>query len=534
MADITKITSPIIPRENLGSKNRPVSEQTFEINNPGRVNKPAQDKNIRDSDSGGQAMWDNLGRAAVQPILRDTGDLMLNIQKMISLIQMGISTSDVMQNEEVRELMQQIFTSPDDLLAALKQQEEASVLFRGEAFHVLRDILGKFEQNPQVKDAVIHLLKTYDYHVNTKNSIKTVLYSCENLLDFMFSKDRKQFGSYLNSLWEMLLPGELAQQAPQQEQAAQAETGGQAAADTQAAGQPLLDARGEPVLDAQGNPVMVMQDARQGAADQLSHKEMGQVLKNNLLPLLGEVVVKYHQNGRIRDMVMVVVHNIVRVDKGTPEALKDAVSALVHELRKVANLPESFERTLLEVIQQSAQGAKNAQNKVIEKLAGVISETLHHPETATPATLRQAESLLLSMLQNQSSLMQVLHFVLPMQTEDDKLFAELYVDPEAENEDEKGRPGEKTRKLFLTVSSDNHGMLEMCFLQTGERVDFSLWCPETLLRPMENTRRLVSNIMQMHGYTMTGFQVEQLVRPQSVAQVFPRLLNRKVGIDVRI
>jgi len=582
MPEITKITSPMIPRENMGSKNRPISEQLFELNNPAKVNKPSQEKNIQDQAKGGLQQWENLGKAVVQPLLRDAGDLMLNIQKMISLLQLGISTSDVMQTPEAKALLHQLFISPEELLTTLQQQDESSVLFKGDSFDALRDILARFGQSPKVRDAVVQLLKTFDYNVNYQNSVKTILNSCENLLGYMFTKDREQFSSYLDGLAEMLLDPvtEEAQPAGGDKEAAMGrpllDKEGNPVLDAQgnpvmvteekpmpdAQGKPVLDAQGKPVLDAQGNPVLDAQgnpvldvrgnpvlDAQgkpvldaegrpvvmaQEDSGQVSQKEAAQILKNNLLPLLGEVVVKYHQNGNIRDIVMMVVHNIVRVDKGTPEGLRDSVSNLIYELRKVANLPPSFENNLLKALEVSVKDAQGARNDVLTQLSEVISKTLHNPQEASPAALRQAENMLISMLQNQSALMDILHFIMPMQTENDRMFAELYVDPDSE-EAANGRSSEQqSRKLFLSVVTENHGMMELSFLQTGNRVEFSMWCPEILLGTMGALRQTVSNVMQVHGYTMSGFKVEELIRPHSVAEVFPKLLNRKVGIDVQI
>ncbi len=500
MAEITKVTSPLIPRENVGTKNRPVTEQAFELNNPNKVNKPQNDNKAMDREASGYPLRENMGSQMVQSLLRNSNDLMYNVQKMVAFLQLGISTSDLMQDAHVKQLLNQIFTNPEQIMEALKQQDESSVLFKGQTFDVLRDILTRFPESAKVKDAVIHLLKTFEQNVNTKYSVKTILYNCNNILDYMFSKDREQFASYLDGLAEMLLPQK-------------SET---------------------TLVDEDGNPISQQNQTSQGGSEVLGieQREAATVLKNNLLPLLGEIVVKYHQNEKIRDIVMVVVHNIVRVDKGTPEALKDAVDELVNELRKVANLPENFQNNLMDAIGKSATHAKSAQNEVLEKLASVISETLHSTTTSPPA-LRQAENLLLSLLQNQNSMMNVLHFMLPMQTDDDRIFAELYVDPDSD-EHKKGKEEANSRKIFLTAESENHGTFEFCFWESSERVDFTLWCPQVLVGPLTNMRRMVGDLMQAHGYTMTNYQVQEFLRPQSVAEVFPKLLHRKVGIDVRI
>ena len=509
MAEITKVTTPMVPRENLSNKYKPVSDQALELNDLNKVHKPSDDRDVRDRNAGGQAMRDNMGRSMVQPLFRETTELMYTVKRMISLLELGISTSEIVSTDPIREMLESLFVRPDELLNQLQQQEQSAVLFKGEAFDSLRVVMEKFSGNPRVMDALTQLLKTFEQHVNTDGSIKTILYSCRNILDYLFSQDRSQFSAYLDGLEDMLLPeGTELTTLPAHAQAGHA---------AESSNTTELQAGG-----AQGAIPLLSTDEQ---------KEIAQIFKNNLLPLLGEIVVKYHQNERIRDIVMVVVHNIVRVDKGTQEALLDAADKLVDELSRLTNLPENYEDYLSETLLRGASHARLAQNDVVSRLADVISETLYSQGT-NPAALRQAESLLFSLLQNQSSLMNVLHFVLPMQTQEGRTFAELYVDPEVE--EGKGKTAEKGRKIFLSVDSEAYGSFEFSFWQTGERVDVSLWCPEPLVGGLTGMRRLMGDVMQGYGYSLGSYQVTEFVRPQTIAQVFPKLLQRKVGVDVRI
>ena len=510
MAEITKVTTPMVPRENLSNKYKPVSDQALELNDLNKVHKPSDDRDIRDRDAGGQAMRDNMGRSMVQPLFRETTELMYTVKRMVSLLELGISTSEIVSTDPIREMLESLFVRPGELLNQLQQQEQSAVLFKGEAFDSLRLIMEKFSGNPRVMDALTQLLKTFEQYVNTEGSIKTILYSCRNILDYLFSQDRSQFSAYLDGLEDMLLPeGTELTTLPAHAQASQN----------------IAENPNTAALPAGSTP---------GAIPLLStdeQKEIAQILKNNLLPLLGEIVVKYHQNERIRDIVMVVVHNIVRVDKGAQEALLDAADNLVDELSRLTNLPENYEDYLDDALLRGASHARLAQNDVVSRLADVISETLYSHGT-NPAALRQAESLLFSLLQNQSSLMNVLHFVLPMQTQEGRTFAELYVDPEVEQG--KGKAAEKGRKIFLSVDSEAYGSFEFSFWQTGERVDVSLWCPEPLVGGLTDMRRLMGDVIQGYGYSLGSYQVTEFARPQTIAQVFPKLLQRKVGVDVRI
>lgn len=519
MAEITKVTTPIIPQENVGNKYKPVSDQALDLNDLSKVNRPADEPKLQDRDTSGQALRENLHSAAMQPLLRDTLDVMQAVRKMFTVLQMGISASDIVTSDPIRQLLDEMFVPADKLFEQLQQQERSSVLFKGESFDVLRDVLARFEQNPRVREAIARLLGAFECNLNTQNSIKTILYNCENILDYLFSQDRKQFADYLDGLSEMLLPQEQKPQGEGETQQAPAASAGRPE-------ETGPSAEAKPPEGAQADS-----PALPGRISAEEQREISQLLKGNLLPLLGEIVVKYHQNERIRDIVMAVVHNIVRVDKGSEEALREAVERLGDELRLVARLPESFERSLLDMLIRDGDRARLTRNEVMARIAGVISETLHS-RTASPAALRQAENLLMSMLQNQSSAMDILHFLLPLQTPEGQVFAEMYVDPESDGRG--GAGDEDGRKVFLSVETPDCGYFEFCFWQKGSRVDFSLWCPQVLVESLSGLRGHLAAVMQMHGFTINRYQVAEMVRPQTIAQVFPGLLERKVGVDVRI
>ncbi|MDR2933464.1 MAG: hypothetical protein LBV27_10210, partial [Oscillospiraceae bacterium] len=283
MAEITKVTTPLVPRENIGNKYKPDTDQAFELTDLSKIHKPVQEGKILDQkQSDNQAfLRESMGRAAIEAILKSSGDLVGVIKRMALLVETGTSATQALNDPKVKELLDSLFLSPRQLMDAIVEQDKSAVLFKGETFDILRDLMAKFDGNPKVRDAMANLLKVFEHNINSGSSVKSILLSCENILDYMFTKDREQFAGYLDGLADMLLPKEEAQQGP-----VRAQEGAQPgqAEETKTA--------------AQG--------ARQEAAPAMSQKEAAQILKSNLLPLLGEIVVKYHQNGRIRDHVMTV------------------------------------------------------------------------------------------------------------------------------------------------------------------------------------------------------------------------------------
>ena len=527
-SDITKITTPMLPKENIGNKYKPTTDQAFELTDPSKVHKTREEGRIDDKQRQSQ-MNLNMGRAMMEPLFKDTIELMRVLQKMVSMVQTGVSVSEALNGDEIHQTLDDLFAPSGELSRLVQEQSEAAVLFKGEAFDALRDIIGKFPENPKLRESVAYILKTFEQGINAEKSIKTILSNCYNLLDYMYTKDREQFNSYLGGLAKMLLPDPGSN-------VGKSEGENLEAALPPVTQEEALKEAMQRMTRHEGESSVIKEPgegAVGGPAYLSDQREAARLLKNNLLPLLGEIVNKYHQNSNIRDIVMVVVHNIVRVDQGTPEMLEKAVADLVRDLRQVANMPKDFEQNLLDTLMRARESVDKIPNSTIEKMINIISDTLRSQES-TPAEIRQAELLLLSMLQNQNSLMNVLHFVLPMAEPDGShVMAEIYVDPDNEEKSRKNSE-ERSVKLFLCFDSERHGSFEMSFLQTGETVNFSLWCPANLVMAIRGQRRSLAEMMAAHGYSMLRFDVEEFREPHSVGEVFPALLRQKVGMDVRI
>ncbi len=559
MAEITKITTPIVPKENLAPKLKPVTDQAFELTDPTKVHKGDNEGKAAERQSENfNLLRESLGRPALIPLLKNAGNLTEILNRIGMLVETGLSASDAANDAAVKELLDAVLLSPNELLPAVMEQDKATVLFKGEVFDIMRDILARFPENLRIKNAVVNLLKAFDLNVNAQNSYKNILYSSYGILDYMFSGDRSQFETYLNNLADMLFPAPqpeaAAQENPQAAQqagnTAQAQETAGTAQTQETSGAPQPQRAGETPASSQTQSAQAEMDktlanavkgrqngeqevkSAQASQPPVSQKEAVGILKNNLLPLLGEIVVKYYQNAKIRDAVMVVVHNMVRVDQGSEESLEAAAQKLTKELGELANLPKDFAKQFVDLVKQSAAEARAMPNDVVEKLTGIIEKALLEPG-ANPAILRQSENMLISMLQNQNSLMDILHFILPLQTPMGQAFTEFYVDPETD-ESVGGRAQGKSHKVFISVDSEAHGKFELCFLATGSQVDFSMWCPETLVDSLKGLRRYLGDVMQSHGYTMQGFAIDRMREEHSVAEVFPRLLEKKVGMDVTI
>lgn len=482
MADPLNVAAPSIPKETTLPPRIPMPQDQINLVNPERVVKPTQDANVENQARHPEEsnILANMGRALFGPVLRSTGETVQLLSRLLVMVQSPdlISPHSAGWQGELG----QIYVGPEQLLSALLMQDGASMLFKGEFFDILRQAVTNNPENQQIKDSIVQILKYFSSNVNTDAAKNTILQNCYKLTDYMFSEDKRNFVAYLQKL--------------------------------------------EGMLGISDQPIP---SEKPGDPDTVFRQQAG-ALKNNLVPLLGEIVRQYNQEKGIRDAVMSIINNVVRFDKGDRALLIDAIEQFSVLLGRTGSLPDNSADGLISLMDDAMAQARQAPDPVGESIAMLISSSLE--EAGSAAQLKLAQSLMFNMIHNHNPIMNVLHFVLPLHMDNKYSFAELYIDPDSS--ERRGNSGEKTIKLFLCVDSQEHGLLELSFWVHGKDIELSMSCPGVLVNSLGGLKEELSRIASRSGYNLGKYEVGELTRPKNVMHVFPKLITRRVGIDARV
>ena len=480
MVDILKITSPISIKnkvQNLPSKLP--TDAVFDITNPNQIVNELPKTKGADEESGKQSLLKNLNKEIFEPLLNSTKAQADSVRKIVLMAKLFETSSGILSES----FLDRVFVKPQEMLGELLNREKGATVFKGEFFDSLR-ILAKLEGQPKLKEAIVSLLKYFDCYVNQENSLKAVVKQGQNLVHKLPKAEAQAVAQQIETLDIMIkLKG-----------------------------------------DNQG--------------------EIKSYLKNEIIPQLGKIAKKYQGSDKVHNQVMSIVHNIVRYDRAEPKRLEEAVFQLGDELKPLTNLSEEdilemkklvFEHAAKEIEMGDKQGLEK---KLLEKfgldqesadMAGLLSKAL---DKSGPVKISNiAQNLLFNMIQSESPIIPLMHFTIPFRFMDENTYGEFFVDKDCK---ERRGDAKDAKNIFFTIQSDKYGNFEVDLLLKDKRIDLDIRCPDVLLDSVKETRGRWKEIIEEQGFRLSNYKVGVYQESQSIIQRYPKLLSRKVGIDVKV
>lgn len=176
-------------------------------------------------------------------------------------------------------------------------------------------------------------------------------------------------------------------------------------------------------------------------------------------------------------------------------------------------------------------GAVNAKSSSIHALTDFVERNINHPALKSIDSFN-ASNLLQSMINAPGVMTPLAHYILPIQVEDTRAFGELWVD----NNDESGNGGSSTGKnhhLFLTFDVDTYGRFEVDVYAKDNDVSVNLLYPPSFVRNVGSVIERINRIAAATQYRITGFNTGILREPHNLTQIFPKLSERRAGLNVQ-
>lgn len=180
----------------------------------------------------------------------------------------------------------------------------------------------------------------------------------------------------------------------------------------------------------------------------------------------------------------------------------------------------------------ASSSTANTKHSSIQALTDFVSKNINHPALKSIDSFN-ASNLLQSMINAPGVMTPLAHFILPLQVENTRAFGELWVDND--DESEVTGKGERVKRyhLFLTFDVDNLGRFEADVYAGGSSVDISLLHPPAFARKIENVIARVNRIAAGAGYNVNRFETGVLKSPHNLTQIFPKLIERRAGLNVQ-
>ncbi len=256
-----------------------------------------------------------------------------------------------------------------------------------------------------------------------------------------------------------------------------------------------------------------------------------QTLRQKVFPHMADYVGRTHDLGTPRELLSMLTLNMTRYENGSLTNLLDAFRRLVSYGTLKDQLGAIDDETLLKLLSANNFDPESPANRFADALTAAASRAMSGEGDAnTQSIFRQ---LVTAMLINESVYMPVNHFILPLEWDGKFLFSELWVDPDAEREEQDGRRGSCT-KLLLKLDVQPLGAFDVLVVSRDKEVSMNVLCPAKVAPFGDRIGQALGQILERNGLKNGGVTVRQMQRPLTLTEVFPQIFERKNSVNVKV
>lgn len=256
------------------------------------------------------------------------------------------------------------------------------------------------------------------------------------------------------------------------------------------------------------------------AAKTITLKEGTALLKKMLAPL-------------VPDNMKGALNTLMRDFEKTPDLnnLIDRLSVIVNhaeDMDKKIILAQGINLVLTEMAQ--AQGIQYRPPTTMENMLDFLIKNINDPSLRSLSDMTRPD-MIQGLLSAPGVFTPLLHFLVPMNMDGMKAFGELWADPDASRNPE---TGESDSHLFLCFEIEEAGYFELELYSRGKSVSTALMCPAGTERNYLPLKEMLPELAASCGYSAERIMIEPLKRKRDLTNVFPKLNERRSGLNVRI
>lgn len=474
MSDFLRITTPLV------NKNQTVQPKpgldpagAFNIQNSVKVIQTHNQSEILKQNNGLREESDTP--TLLLNLLKDPGVTVSYLKNIFMLEELYklLPANNKTVTKEIENIFNALLIKPEDLAQEMKNQENSSTVFKGELFDLLRNISENNRMKPEVQIAIAKFLRS--------------LYSTGNQRDILDS-----VANNLSFLRNELAPSKMLSEK----------------------------------LDN-------LISSFRADDSQLVFQE----LKAETLGLIKEIEDSILFTPKLSKILSILTYNLSRYNDNS-----EYVSESAFRLRQYLSPQEKqqfnilLESLIAELRENGGflnrSSAAEEESQVISLLVKLISQQAEQGKASVSDSVK-LEGILHSLLSSPCNFTPLLHFILPLQFDDMRAFAEIWINPES---DEKDMPEDVSSgmHILMVIDVDSVGRFEAEFFVYNSTIDFLLFCPKGYETGYEELMRGIPKILYGTEYRLGKTQVAALEKTRSLMDVFKSLPYRRVGVDVKV
>ncbi|MEG0614682.1 MAG: hypothetical protein RR540_02920 [Oscillospiraceae bacterium] len=596
MSDMLQVTQPVTPK-NYNATTRPIiqNDNIFDLVDLSKVIKTSDRTDLyKQQDSTFEENSATIIPKLPMLIAKDPAAAAVALKGLLSndiLAQLAESGNVELLNK-LTEFADEILLSPKSLLSDLVNQQQGSTMFNGKLFDLLRSITAQ-NSNPDVTSALVNLLKAT---VNSTSG-KDILNSLSANLRYLSEQlaPSKSLSNSLAAISKQLLAedaGANFSQLKTQIQSLLHEVSKNLLLTDKI--KDVLPLITHNLSRFNANPT-ALKDGLQGLLNTLTNPDLKEALTSafseyvsnldlpsdiksqNLPKAFAEILAQSNQmnetvselgkainkaSAETNSASLTTLLNNISSENGTaslkeilnlllPKNMQPPLNSVFDEfdttkdlnllLNRLSTLLDKIEpmdikiplaQKMNEVLTQLAksEGVQYSPPNSMENLVTFLSKNIN--DTAFRSlNLFSQNTAIENLLTAPGVFTPLLHYLVPLQIEDTRAYGELWLDNEAGVLDEEEKDGVH---IFLNFSVENVGDFELEVMTRSTDLSATLLCPPNLEKNFLKMRENISRIVAVNGYSPRDMTIGPLVKKRNLVDVFPRIREKRVGLNVKI
>lgn len=373
------------------------------------------------------------------------------------------------QTEEMNDLINRLVLKPDEIAGEMMRQEDISTLFKGGLFDMLRQ-LSEENPTPEFSSSISNLLKT----INNESSKDGILDSVENSLNNLkqeFSAS-KSISSEISKLSEKLI-------------------------------------------------------SFRNIADTEKASAEFPKLKSEILSFFRSTEKSILYNNNILKSISMATYNLSRINTST-NAVSDAFSNLL-KLMKDDSQKENLTNALLKFFDDNSHVSSS---KTMNALTEILKKQSENPDLKL-LNSDSMDKIIHSLLSSPCNFTPLLHFVIPVEYENTQASAEIWINPDGED-DMQNSDGKKYTHILSVFEIQDIGKFEAELFVEKKNIQLSIFCPEQHIDYFKNSLSDIKKSIDNSEYKIKSVTIDKLIETRSLIQVFKSLPERRQGVNVTI
>ncbi len=255
------------------------------------------------------------------------------------------------------------------------------------------------------------------------------------------------------------------------------------------------------------------------------------LLQQKVFPLMSAYVSQTHDLGIPRELLTLLALDLSRYENGAEDKLIETFHQLAGYGTLKGTLGGIDGQSLMQLLQNSQFAKNTAAAQFADHLAAAAARALRGEGSAEVQDVFR--NLVRAMLVNESVYMPLNHFLIPMEMDDRMLFSELWVDPDAEEKNERGQ-NEKCMKFLFKLDVQGLGFFDVVLSAKERDVGIVVSCPEGVAPFSKEIEQNITKILTRNDLRPAAVSVRKMERPVTLTEVFPKIFEGKNSVNVKV